>query len=64
MDVLDDYTTFGKAWIFIGFQYVLFSCQFIAEKVIPDVPEEVEIQIARNEFITSKIIDKTPDENT
>lgn len=27
---------------------------------VPDVPEEVEIQLARSEFITSKLIDNTP----
>lgn len=63
MTVLGDYTPFGRAWLFIGFQWVIFTMQFIAEAAIPDIPEEVEIQQKRNAFITSKIIDKTPDEN-
>jgi hypothetical protein len=32
--------------------------------IIPDVPEEIEIQLARTEFITSKIIDKVADDDT
>jgi hypothetical protein len=49
--------------IFIGFQWVLFALQFIVQAVIPDHPPEVTIQTARNEFIVSKLIEKTPDEN-
>lgn len=48
--------------IFIGFQWVLISLQFIAAYAIPDVPEVVEIQLERTEFINSKVVLKVADE--
>jgi hypothetical protein len=30
---------------------------------IPDVPEEIEIQLERTEFITRKVIDQVADDN-
>jgi hypothetical protein len=41
----------------------LIACQFFAQAVIPDVPEEVQIQIQRNEFIHEKVIEKVEDED-
>ncbi len=32
--------------------------------VIPDIPEEIDIQLSRTEFITSKLIDKIADDDT
>ncbi len=32
--------------------------------LIPDVPEEIDIQLSRTEFITSKLIDKVADDDT
>eukprot|EP00349_Pseudokeronopsis_sp_Brazil_P006662 CAMPEP_0202975738 /NCGR_PEP_ID=MMETSP1396-20130829/71532_1 /ASSEMBLY_ACC=CAM_ASM_000872 /TAXON_ID= /ORGANISM="Pseudokeronopsis sp., Strain Brazil" /LENGTH=46 /DNA_ID= /DNA_START= /DNA_END= /DNA_ORIENTATION= len=46
MTVLTDYSLFGRVWIFIGFQWVLISIQYITQAIIPDVPESVEIQLA------------------
>ncbi len=31
--------------------------------IIPDVPEDIEIQLQRTEFITRKLIDKVGDDN-
>lgn len=52
----------GRVWIFIGFLIVLICIQFIVQLAIPDVPEEVEVQKKRIDFITSKLIDRSPDE--
>lgn len=49
--------------IFIGFQWILVIFQFAVSAFIPDVPHEVEMQLQRQEFIVSKVIDKTPDED-
>lgn len=49
--------------IFIGFQWVLISLQFLATEVIDDVPLEVNIQMERNEFINLKVIEKVADED-
>lgn len=37
--------------------------QFIVAEVVPDVPDEVEIQIQRMEFIRSKVLDKVEDDD-
>ncbi len=31
---------------------------------VPDIPEEIDIQLARTDFIVSKIINKVGDDNT
>lgn len=63
MDVLWGYSLQGRVWVFIGFQWVLIGAQFLAQAIVPDVPEEVEIQIQRNEFINDKVIEKVEDED-
>lgn len=57
------YTHFGKAWVFIGFQWGMLSLQYIIGALIPDTPSDVVIQLERTQFIVSKLIDKTSDEN-
>jgi hypothetical protein len=64
MDVLQHYDIYGRSWIFIGFQWTLISVQFIVAQVIPDEPEEAVIQLERQKFIVSKILDRTEDEET
>jgi hypothetical protein len=64
MNVLwDIFSLAGRLWIFIGFQWVLMSIQFLAQQVIDDVPLEVTIQQERNEFINLKVIEKVGDED-
>ena len=64
MDVLwDRFSLTGRLWIFIGFQWVLISIQFIASEIIDDVPLEVSIQEERNEFINLKVVEKVADED-
>jgi len=64
MDVLwDIFDLTGRLWIFIGFQWVLISIQFLATEIIDDVPPDVEIQLERNEFINLKVIEKVADED-
>lgn len=54
------------AWcrIFIGFQWTLISIQFIVEQLIPDEPEEAIIQLERQRFIVTKVLDHLEDEET
>ena len=42
--ILPGWTSYGRMWIFIGFQWVLFLIQFIISVAVPDVPEVVTIQ--------------------
>lgn len=49
--------------LFIGFQWTMVMVQLIVSEVVPDVPDEVEIQIKRQEFIRSKLLDKVEDDD-
>jgi hypothetical protein len=62
MDVLDGYTLTGRLWIFIGFQWTMVTIQMVVAYLIPDVPDNVEVQLQRQQFYVSKAIDMTPDE--
>ena len=55
-----EYTT--KYMVFIGLQYIVFIFMFVIEAIVPDVPHTIDIQSQRTSFITSKLIDNTPDE--
>eukprot|EP01035_Chromulina_nebulosa_P019942 gene19942-25908_t len=57
------YSYAGKLWIFLGFQWVMLSIQFILSAAIPDIPEQVDIQLQRANFIVSKIINQDSDED-
>jgi len=63
MDVLWRYSIAGRIWVFIGFQWVLMTIQFIFEVAIADIPEDVEIQMQRMKFIEDKIIHKSQDDD-
>lgn len=45
---------------FVAFEHLLFGVKYLFALSVPDVPEEVEIQLKRSDFITSKLIDNTP----
>ena len=62
MTTLDGWSINAKFWVFIGFQWGCFVLQSLIMSAIPDIPEEVNIQIQRTDFITSKILEKQPDE--
>jgi len=63
MNVLDDFGMAGRLWIFIGFQWTMFSAQYFSMICIDDVPEDVRTQIERMKFIEDKVILKVPDED-
>ena len=52
----------NRVWIFIIFEHSILILRSVLEFLIPDVPEIVEIQAARTERITEKIINLTPDD--
>jgi anoctamin-10/anoctamin-7 len=62
MKVLDMYDITLRLWMFIGFQWFCFICQFIIQYAIPDEPLDVQIQIKRGEFIVNKLIRRTLDD--
>ena len=51
-------------WIFTLFQWFGFILAMLIIKGIPDVPKEVEIQLKRTEFITSKLIELFPSDGS
>lgn len=61
MNCLDHFSLVVRYWIFILFQWVCFTLQVIIMEAIPDVPEDIEIQLQRTEFIVDKLIDKVAD---
>lgn len=62
MSVLDDYSEVFRYWVFILFQWVVFAFQAFIMEAIPDIPEEIEIQLERTDFIVRKLIDKVGDD--
>jgi hypothetical protein len=61
--VLPGWTLYGRMWIFVGFQWILFLTQLVISLAVPDVPEYVVIQQKRQEFIVKKVVYKEPDED-
>ena len=63
MNIFDNYSLTFRFWLFISSQWFIFSLQTIIRIVIPDEPLQVDIQIGRQNFIVSKVIDYEPDDN-
>lgn len=57
-----EYDLRTRIWMFIGFQWVLIACQFVASVIVPDTSEDVEIQLERQKFIFDKVIEHVADE--
>mmetsp|Transcript_6784 Transcript_6784/g.10767 ORF Transcript_6784/g.10767 Transcript_6784/m.10767 type:complete len:757 (-) Transcript_6784:247-2517(-) len=57
------WSTTEELWAFVLAQYAVFGMMALFSYVVEDVPEPVTTQIARSEFIISKVIDKVPDED-
>ncbi len=58
-----NYTWSERVWIFILMSTGLFCIRLLVAFLIPDVPEEVKIQIDRQEYLNDKIINNVPDED-
>lgn len=63
MSVLDSYSISLRMWLFVGFQWLLFTGQYIIEVAIPDEPYEVQVQKKRTDHIVKKIILRIPDDD-
>ena len=61
-NVTDNFTWAERSWIFIGMVGGLLLLKIIVEHNSPDISRDVEIQLERQAFITSKLIDGVPDE--
>jgi hypothetical protein len=56
MRVLTMYSITLRMWLFIGFQWLIFTIQYIVEAAIPDEPYEVQIQMSRADFLCDKVL--------
>jgi len=63
MNIFDNYSLVFRFWLFISAQWFIFTMQTVIRIVIPDEPVHVLIQIAREKFIVSKVIDYEPDDD-
>jgi len=63
MTLFEDSSPENRLWYFILFQYFVFSSLYLFAVLVPDVPEDVQIQLERTEFLVDKIIDKVADED-
>ena len=48
--------------LFLVLEHSILAIKYIVAEAMPDVPDEVEIQLGRSEFIASKVIENIPDE--
>ena len=48
--------------VFIVFEHILIGAKVLAAALVPDVPQSTEIQLKRQQFIESKVIDNAPDD--
>ncbi|KAJ1416346.1 calcium-activated chloride channel-domain-containing protein [Ochromonadaceae sp. CCMP2298] len=63
MTTLDTLPIYMRWGIFALFQWVCFALQGLIMAVIPDVPEEIDIQQQRMAFVVRKLIDRVADDN-
>jgi len=61
--VADSQTWVWRVWIFILLSGVLFSIKGLIAFVIPDVPEDVQIQLDRQEYIVNKLLYNLEDDD-
>ncbi|CAN0416237.1 unnamed protein product [Pylaiella littoralis] len=52
----------NKVWAFVLWQYGVFGLMALFAVFVQDVPNTVIIQLGRQSFITSKVVDQIPDE--
>src|SRR3546814_12455283 len=54
-DLFNNTKDFERVWYFVLFEHCLFMIKYALAIVVPDVPFEVEIQLARQSFLRSKV---------
>ena len=65
---------FSSSGFALSYRYTVYLCSLLLKllslinqafimAIIPDIPEEIDIQLQRTEFITRKLIDKVADED-
>jgi len=63
MQTLDSQGLTAKLGVFVAFQYAVFALQFAVQTFLPATPAEVAIQLARQQVVQRKLIDRVPDKH-
>jgi hypothetical protein len=58
-----NYTWATRIWIFLIMSGSILACKVVIAMYVPDTPREVEIQLERQKFYLSKLVDNIPDED-
>lgn len=53
----------ARIWIFIVMAGGLFVIKWMIAEFVPDIAEDIELQLQRSKFYLSKIVDNVPDDN-
>jgi hypothetical protein len=61
--VADSQTWVVRVWIFILLSGVLFGVKGLVAFIIPDLPEDVDIQLQRQEYLVNKLLYNLEDDN-
>uniref|UniRef100_A0A6U4EFG3 Anoctamin transmembrane domain-containing protein n=1 Tax=Phaeomonas parva TaxID=124430 RepID=A0A6U4EFG3_9STRA len=63
-DIWDiEWTVEGRLWTFIIFQYFVFVCMYVLELAVPDIADDTETQIQRQEFLSRRVINQEADDD-
>jgi hypothetical protein len=62
-DLFADKSPSTRLWIFFGFEHGIWLFKFALSLAIKDIPEDVEIQLQRTEYIVSKVVHNKPDDD-
>lgn len=58
-----NYEWWNRVWIFFGMSAGILGLKYLIAINIPDVPEEVEIQLKRQEYFMDKVMHNIPDDD-
>jgi len=57
------YSWTQRTWVFVAISFSLFFVRLMVNYYVPDVPQAVDIQLQRQEYLLSKIINNCGDDN-
>jgi hypothetical protein len=58
-----NYPWVSRVWIFFGMAMGIVLLKCLIAMIIPDTPQEVQVQLNRNEYYIKKIIHNVPDDD-
>lgn len=55
-DLVGEYSLATRLWLFILFQWTAFIFMAAMGAMVPDIPEDVTMQLQRTAFLSSKVL--------